>query len=90
VRCRGGARLLGSYDDAVAAVTRASAQRLGKRQVEELTRSAAVDFESFYAQRASAGGEPGGVLVLSCDGKGVVMLPGALREQTRRQVLSAA
>jgi len=75
----------GSYDDAVAAVTRASAQRLGKRQVEELTRSAAVDFESFYAQRASACGEPGGVLVLSCDGKGVVMLPGALREQTRRQ-----
>lgn len=80
----------GSYDDAVAAVARASAQRLGKRQAERLAHSAAVDFEAFYAQRAQAASGRRDVLILSCDGKGLVMVPGALREQTRRQAARSA
>ncbi|MGH2868325.1 MAG: ISKra4 family transposase [Solirubrobacteraceae bacterium] len=73
----------GSYEDAQAAVERACGQRLGKRQVEQLAIAAAADCESFYAQRTTApmGGD---VLVLSCDGKGIVMRPDALRETTAR------
>ncbi len=74
----------GSYEDAHAAVQRVCGQRLGKRQLEQLAQSAAVDFESFYEQRAAAASAPapGDVLVLSCDGKGVVMRQDALREAT--------
>lgn len=79
----------GSFDDAVAAVKRASGQRVGKRQVEQLARATARDFDSFYATRRSGGCQPGDVIVLSCDGKGVVMRPEALREQTRRQAQNA-
>lgn len=39
----------GSYDDSVEAITRASGQQLGKRQVEQLAQRAAVDFDAFYA-----------------------------------------
>lgn len=75
----------GSYDEAVEAIERQTRQRLGKRQVEELAIRSAVDFESFY--RASTR-EPCGIkdtLVLSCDGKGIVMRPEGLREATRRE-----
>lgn len=75
----------GSFDDAHDAVKRSTGQRVGKRQLEQLARSSARDFESFYASRRRDTCEPGDVIVLSCDGKGVVMRPEALREQTRRQ-----
>ena len=41
----------GSCDSAVDAVERATGQRLGKRQVEDLASRAAVDFDAFYPQR---------------------------------------
>jgi hypothetical protein len=37
----------GSFDDAVAAIGRATGVSLGKRQVEQLVRSAAVDVDGF-------------------------------------------
>jgi len=67
----------GSFDDALAAVGRASGQRVGKRQLEQLAHASAQDFESFYASRQADACEPGDVIVLSCDGKGVVMRPEA-------------
>lgn len=45
---------------------------------------ARVDFDDFYTHRQVPTGDPGDVLVLSCDGKGVVMRPGALRTPTAR------
>jgi hypothetical protein len=69
----------GSYEDAVSAIERASGQRLGKRQVEELAGLAAVDFEDFYQARTRPSCEPGDLLVISADGKGIVMRPDALR-----------
>jgi hypothetical protein len=74
----------GSHEDAAAAVARATGVRIGKRQVEELAHRAAADVGRFYA-----GGRPGpcgdGVtLVLQADGKGIVMLPGALRPATAK------
>lgn len=72
----------GSYDDTVEAIGRTSGQRLGKRQVEGLTAGAAADFDAFYATRQPPAGVGGDVLVLSCDGKCIVMRPDALRPAT--------
>jgi len=65
----------GSFDDAASAITQATGQQVAKRQVEALARRAAVDVEAFYQ---NAEGTPAGtadVLVLSADGKGIVMRP---------------
>ena len=69
----------GSFADAVDAIGRQTGQRLGKRQVEELASLAAMDFEAFYEDRRPARSKPGDLLVLSADGKGIVMRPDALR-----------
>ena len=80
----------GSFEDAQEAIVRQTGQRLGKRQLRELVSARRVDFESFYEQRRSAQrAEQDDVLVLSCDGKGVVMRPEALREQTNKQAQNA-
>jgi hypothetical protein len=69
----------GSFQDAVCGIELACGQQLGKRQVEELAQIAAVDFEDFYENRRPARSEPGDLLVISADGKGIVMRPDALR-----------
>ena len=79
----------GSFDDAVEAIERATGQRLGKRQVEELAGLAAVDFEDFYETRRPARSKPGDLLVLSADGKGIVMRPDALRSATAKRAARA-
>jgi hypothetical protein len=73
----------GSFDEAVATIDRASAVTVPKRQVEDLARAAAVDFEAFFvdARRPEPGDDE--VVVLSADGKGVVMRPEGLRAATR-------
>jgi hypothetical protein len=74
----------GSFDDAAAAIERATGVRIGKRQVEELARAAAADTEAFYAARP-AQPCPERVLGMQADGKGIVMLPGSLRPGTAAQ-----
>ena len=69
----------GSFQDAVDALERACGQRLAKGQVEELAQIAAVDFEDFYQARKPARCKRGDLLVISADGKGIVMRPDALR-----------
>ena len=78
-----------SFEEGQEAIVRQTGQRLGKRQLRELVVRAAVDFESFYEQRQRAAPEKEDVLVLSCDAKGVVMRPEALREQTKKQAKDA-
>jgi hypothetical protein len=74
----------GSFDDAVAAVCDATAATVGKRQAEGLTAAAVVDFDAFYTTRAvDETAATGSVMVLSADGKGVVMRPEDLRPATR-------
>ena len=41
----------GSFDDAAAAITRATGVRMGKRQAGELARRAAADVDAFCAGR---------------------------------------
>ena len=79
----------GSFEDATDAIRRSIGVQIGKRQVEEMALRAAVDFEAFYEQREHEAVDQDDVLVLSCDAKGVVMRPEALREQTKRQAASS-
>ena len=80
----------GSFDGAVEAIGRATGQHLGKRQVEDLAGLAAVDFDTFYLQRQAPTGAVADVLVISCDGKGIVMRPGALRPATAKAAAQRA
>jgi hypothetical protein len=72
----------GSFDAAVEAIERGTGQQDGKRQVEQLAARAAVDAEGFYRGRQPPAGASSDPLVLSCDGKGVVMRHDALRAAT--------
>jgi hypothetical protein len=78
----------GSFAEAARSIEQATGQRLGNRQVEQLTQRAAVDFDGFYATRSQPLCEAGDALVLSCDGKGVVMRPAALRPATAKAATS--
>jgi len=76
----------GSFEDASDAIARATGVRLGKRQLEQLAARAAADFETFYTDpsRSQAIATQGDLLVLSADGKGIVMRPDALRPATAK------
>jgi hypothetical protein len=74
----------GSFDEAAAAIERACGVRVGKRQVAGLAAYAAVDVDAFYAAHAVEPTPDSDVLVLSFDGKGVVMRPDGLRAGTAK------
>ncbi len=80
----------GSFEETAQAIVRTTGQTVGKRQLEQLAGRAAVDFEAYYAQRLPPQGQPGDLLVLSCDGKGIVMRPGALRPPTAAAAAKAS
>jgi len=74
----------GSFDAAQQAIVQACGNVAGKRQVEQLTTAAAGDVDAFYQASAPMPSSDQTPLVLSVDGKGVVMRPEALREETRK------
>lgn len=80
----------GSYDSVVEGIQRQTGVKIGKRQVEELAARAAVDFNDFYARRLQVLAPAEDVLVISCDGKGIVMRPEALRDSTRAKAARAS
>jgi hypothetical protein len=79
----------GSFSAARQAIERATGVRVGKRQVTALAVRAAADVQAFYATRTVAPPASDDALALTVDGKGIVMLPGALREQTAKAAASA-
>ncbi|MGH9074437.1 MAG: UPF0236 family transposase-like protein [Acidimicrobiales bacterium] len=79
----------GSYEEAQGAIERATGTEVGKRQVEELARRAAVDVDAFYYKAEHEPAEKHDALVLSADGKGIVMRPDALRPATRKAAKAA-
>jgi hypothetical protein len=79
----------GSVEDAQAAVGRATGVAIGKRQLEAMARRAAAHVEAFYAWRLVSGVPDGWPLVLTFDGKGIVMLPDALRPATAKAAAAA-
>ena len=79
----------GSYEDAAAALTRATGVTIGKRQAEELVMRAAADVDAFCDQRRPAPAPAGQVLMLQADGKGIVMREEGLRPATARAAAAA-
>jgi hypothetical protein len=79
----------GSMEAAQAAVARATGVSIGKRQLEELARRAAADVEAFCLHRVIKPAPQGYPLVLTFDGKGIVMLPAALRPATAKAAAAA-
>ncbi len=76
-----------SFDETLETIAKTTAGHIPKRQVEELAKRAAQDFDDFYAMRQCKPGKDdatGPVLVITADGKGVVMHVQDLREQTRK------
>jgi len=74
----------GSFAAACAEITGRTGCKLGKRQCQQLARQAAADFGDFYASRRPPPGEPGDVLALEVDGKGISVRPGQLRPRSAR------
>ena len=73
----------GSFDHATGTIRRRTGTRTAKRQVEALATRAAADVDDFYATRPHQPTDPGDALVLTFDGKGIVMRPDALRPATK-------
>ncbi|MFD9637461.1 ISKra4 family transposase [Streptomyces violascens] len=74
----------GSYDGALDAIGRSCGNVVGKRQLEHLVQTAATDTAAFYSARIPAPAGAATLLVLSVDGKGIVMRPEHLRAETAR------
>ena len=72
----------GSFDEAVMAIKEGTGAQVPKRQIEQLSQAISVDFDEFYASQPMEAGT--GLLVMSVDGKGVVMRKQDLREATRK------
>ena len=76
-----------SFDEALFELSRHTGAQVPKRQAEQLAVRAAEDCDAFYEARRAAAGEPTpdeSVVVLTFDGKGVVLHREDLREATRR------
>lgn len=80
----------GSFDAAHDAITARCGNVIGKRQLLELVRRAAVDIDAFNASRMPVPRTAEELLVLSADAKGIVMRPEALRPATAKAAAKAA
>jgi hypothetical protein len=74
-----------SFEESVSLVAEMTGTHVAKRQAEQLARDAAVDFETFYTQRSIPPlVDSASLLVLTADGKGIVVRTEDLREATRK------
>ncbi|MFF4754921.1 hypothetical protein ACWD5R_43885 [Streptomyces sp. NPDC002514] len=71
----------GSFADACERINTVTGSGIGHRQVQELAVSAAADIDAFYDALVPAPCTDITPLILSVDGKGVVIRPEALREE---------
>ena len=82
-----------AFDEGVKTLEAFTGAHVPKRQFEELVVRAAQDFDAFYENRQAhvrADPHTGPILVLTVDGKGVVMRPEDLRAATRRAAMTRA
>jgi hypothetical protein len=79
-----------SFDETFLGIGKTTGGHIPKRQIEELVMRAARDFDGFYKMRQvkpGAGEQTQSLMVISVDGKGVVMRWQDLREQTRKAAM---
>lgn len=76
-----------SYDEVVGMLSSSSGAKVGKRQVEQMAIRGAEDFDAFYKERYEfrPREQTGSILVITADGKGVVMRHEDLREATQKK-----
>lgn len=75
----------GSFDDAIETIGETTGAYVPKRQSLNLVRDVAQDFEYFYKKkRFTTPEETSDLLILTFDGKGIVMRPDSLRECTKK------
>jgi hypothetical protein len=77
-----------SYDEVSELIYDYSSAKIAKRQIERLALAASQDFDAFYALRRCEREATSDLLVITTDGKGIVMLHEHLREETRRRAES--
>ena len=80
-----------SFDETFESIGKITGGHVPKRQIEELVMRAAVDFDAFYEMRQgqpTVGEQSESIMVVSVDGKGVVMRTQDLREQTRKAAMA--
>lgn len=82
----------GSYDESVDALKRMTGAQVGKRQLEQLAVRGAQDFDAFYdgTEVDADAATTGEVLVLTFDGKGIVMRFDGLRPGTQKAAKRSA
>jgi len=73
-----------SFDKSSESISRNTATSVAKRQVENITRHLSGDFDAFYASRRLEMADTTDLMVLTCDGKGVVMRQSDLRPVTQK------
>ena len=75
----------GSFDQTGETIKQTTGGSVPKRQCLNVVEDIAQDFDTFYEQKASGeGGETDNLLVITLDGKGIIMRPGSLRECTKK------
>lgn len=79
----------GSFDGAHTAINTRCGNVVGKRQLLELVRGAAADIDAFNASLTPVPRTADELLVISTDGKGIVMRPEALRPDTAKAAARA-
>lgn len=85
---------ISSYDTTSATLSTTTGADLAKRQTEDVVQRAVVDFEDFYLSQRhnteSVWATPVDLLVLTSDGKGIIMRKDGLRESTRKAAENAS
>lgn len=88
LRRRAGGEAAGnSFDEVIRTLKETTGAQVGKRQVEQLVVRAAEDFDAFYKEgyEFRPQEETGPIMVVTVDGKGVVMRHDDLREATQKK-----
>lgn len=77
-----------SFEKSTENILNCTASSVPKRQMENVIRHMSQDFDAFYKTRAVTDTSESGILVLTCDGKGIVMRQSDLRESTQKAAKS--
>lgn len=74
----------GSFEETVEAIKENTAASIAKRQTEQIAQAASADFDAYYESKPQEDSKDADILVMSTDGKGVVMRKEDLRDATRK------